>query len=1398
MVNSRSSSDNNAKIASPSAPRGRKWLIYGLGLFFALGLLAALVPTILSTSWGRSMLVGAINDSVRGSVAIDTLSLSWLDGQSIRGVEILDPAGKTVGRLEEVSTEISLLNVMQKDLSLGQTTIRGLNAELLVDESGANNLSQALEPRQPSTRAGAPIFVPITGNIELADARMTVTTPHAEPAVFEGLKGTMRIESADRMLDVGLEGRSQQGDRSGEFKITGQVTDLISPDGTLNLQAAKGNLEADVKDLPIDSVDGLLGLQGLLSAAAGESANLNIQVSGTAQVQNLLITVDSPNIQAEVTGEINKDRFTLTQPASVLLNVSPGLFETLTKTDRNEAALHLVEAFPLNLQAERLDLSVTSFSLADVALRGGIEIGKPIRLTTSELGELVIGTLTAAVDSERVGETVTVKLDSEAVSQNESGKLDVQATLDQLFDPQGALQLDKMRADVVASFTNVPTLLIDQIARQNGQLVNLFGPKIGLSASVKSSGPDRIDGTLTIDAGPLKAKEITLSLTDSLVLTKPAEIRYLMSPETIHRMLGEDLNFGLQQPTELVLEVRAFSAPRPKAGEPIFQPAGTKIEGSLLSERLTLLGVSELGTLQVDDTRLDLSADSLSSIRLVTSARVSEAESGLLAKLDAAPLQLHVDTTTGLDAQGQPGSIDAQLRLSSQGVNTEVSMNIPSDLDRVALTTPASLELVLKPDLLEHFGIGSPNQVTLGKPLSIDINLTRLDAPLAEFSLQDLQATAALRFDELVLAGDKRVSGASLRNADVAVDYNGPNGSAKIGLVASTFPPGDQAAGSLKVDATANRLMQNGEFSLRTADIKAEAKIDSLSTALLGAFSGQEALTPIMGDSMDVDMTVDLAGDKGPGMIELKTKSQNLSVDAGFDFRDELELNRPANLRLTLTPGGYEALMAAYSASSEEGRTSSGYELTEDATFETAVTTLRWPLAEVDGKTQFNPSRAAIVATATTPRLALRDRSSGHTFSIEMFEVLLQGSDLSKPIKIEINGQIRDSQSAEGLPGDAAGRLGISGLAADVFTANGEFNSNGLSIQLNGQLQKFPAGLLDEMLDMDGLMAATLGPTADVVLDTNVQQMVGPFNLQLRSVNVTADIKAQLQSEGLILTEPLVAKAQVTEAFGKHVLGKIHPIFETAQSPDSTVRFEVPREGVLIPIRDYDISKVVIPRMTLDLGTLTLKSGWLLKGAVSLAQQFGELKGSERDQWTALFTPAVLKMSEGEMIYERRLDLLLDKRLHLATWGTVDIANDRSDLTLAFMPETLEKVFGLTVAPDDALRIPIRGTLAEPSVDFGKAGLEVERLRTQKRLAKKDKLVGALVGAVAKTAIGGAPMPPASVDPLPWGPLPEPEGQQVEAQQTRDAEQPSEPAAPKSTEQQVIEGLIGILKKKKE
>ncbi len=411
MINPPSSANNDSAKAAPTPSRGRKWLTYGLlGLLVALGLLTALIPSILSTAFGRGVALGVINDTVRGSVAIDALSLSWLSGQSIRGVEIMDPTGKRVVRLEELSTELTLLKAIQRKLSLGRTTIHGLIAELTVDASGANNLTQALEPNTPSTSEATPILIPLTGNIKLSDAHITVTPSNAEPVVFEGLAGTVRVEPTERTLDVALEGRSRQGD--------------------------------------IDGVDGMLGLKGLLRAGVGNRANLKIQASGTAQTQNVTVAADSPNIQAGIIAEVNQGRFALTQPALVRLVVTPDFFQKLATSAENEAALHLVEAFPLNLKAERLDLSISDFNLGDIALRGGVEAEKPIALTGArELGDVTIRGLNATVNSERLSERADITLGGEAIAQSKPGQIEVQAKLDQLIDRQGTLQLDKFGSD---------------------------------------------------------------------------------------------------------------------------------------------------------------------------------------------------------------------------------------------------------------------------------------------------------------------------------------------------------------------------------------------------------------------------------------------------------------------------------------------------------------------------------------------------------------------------------------------------------------------------------------------------------------------------------------------------------------------------------------------------------------------------------------------------------------------------------------------------------------------------------------------------------------------------------------------------------------------------------------
>ncbi len=1388
---------NQEPNAVPATGRRRRgWLKYVvLGLLLAVALVVILAPSIASTSWGRGLIVGTINDAIRGSVIIDALHLSWLGGQGLRGVAVRDPNGKPVSRLEELSTELTLLQAVRGELSLGRTTIQGLTADLVVDASGQNNLSQALAPTRPAAAEAGPIVIPLTGNMELTDARITVTAPDTEPVVFEGLSGTLQVAPVGRALDVALKGRSRQGDQAGEFALSGKVEGLIAADGSLTPHTAQGGFEGSVKDLPVDGIDGMLGLQGVLSAALGKRANLEVQATGTAETQQLTATAKAPHLQAALKARVQQQRLALTEPATLRLDVQPALIRKLAQPATGEPALRLVEAFPLQLTAERLDLSLTAFNLGDVALRVGVNAPQPMKFAGApELGEVMLRKLTALVDSEALAQRVDIALEGEAVTQNKPGQLNVQGSLTELFDRAGQLQLDKMRADVEANLTSVPTALIDQLAGQQGALVDALGPKMDLKAQLASSGPERIDGTLNLNAGPLRAPDVAFSLADAITLTKPARIDYALSPQVARRLLGKDSGLALQQPAALALNIQAFSAPRPKAGEPVFQPANTKLEGSLTSERLALSGIPDLGAIHVNDARFDLKADSLSAIRLGGTAQVSEPKQGMLAELKASPLKVNIDATTGLDKDGAFAPIDARLQLVGDGVNSDVNARIDKDFSRVNLTAPASIRLLVTPGLLKRLALTAPNQPTLAKPAPVKIDLTQLDLPLAPFAWTGVQAKAAARIDELILAGDKSVAGTALRNADLALDYQGSRAAAAVKLTAATVLPGQQQPGALRVDAALSDLLRNGEPDLTRAGVNAKAKIDGLPTALIGALSGQSGLVPLLGESVNLDATADItSGAKRAGTLDVKTQSRTLTADVGFKLGDELVSSRPARVRWTLTPTGYAALTAPAPAAKDAKP--SGYALAEEATFDAVINQLRWPLP-ADDKAAFNASRAALDATVTAPRLALRDRASGRTVAIEGLNAALRGADLSKPIGLELSAKIRDAQGAKAQTGDAAGQVSLTGQAADVVTKDGQFNIDGASLRLTGELQKLPVALVDQMLAMDGLTLATLGNSANVTVDTNLERMAGPLNLKVRADNASADIQAQLRKEGLVLNAPLIAEVKVTQPFGKLVLGKIHPIFETTQSSERAIRFEMPREGVLIPVRDYDISKVVVPRMTLDIGTLALKSGWLLKGTIGLAQQFGRLEGAGRDQWTAQFTPAILQLRAGKVTYERRLDLLLDERLHLATWGIADLANDRAELTLAFMPETLEKVFGLAVAPGDAFRIPIRGALSGPKMDFGKAGLELGRLRAQRRLVKKDQLLGALVGSVTATAIGGGPIPPASVTPLPWGPLPVPEGQ-AEAQPKEETRQPAEPAPRKSVEEQAVEGLIDLFRKKK-
>lgn len=460
------------------------------------------------------------------------------------------------------------------------------------------------------------------------------------------------------------------------------------------------------------------------------------------------------------------------------------------------------------------------------------------------------------------------------------------------------------------------------------------------------------------------------------------------------------------------------------------------------------------------------------------------------------------------------------------------------------------------------------------------------------------------------------------------------------------------------------------------------------------------------------------------GRIELRGGALEATlpflVSAGLET---LALAAPAQVSVPLTP----AMMARWLDA--ETPASGQIRLAEAAPVRLVLERLEAGLAD--------PGLAALQFDGSATIGRMRFRSGSQVLAaLDQLDVGLQWQGSRGRAVVSVDGRV----SADGgEPGVINGSLALDSLRPD--------GSGNLNLDL--VLTQLPLVVVDRFLGMDGMVTATLGQTMEGTLQGGLREGQGPLTLGIRGSNARADLKAHWNQGSLTLREPLMAEVQPTPEFGRLVLARLHPLFETLRGGEEPFRFIMPAERVLIPLIDFDLKNVRVPEMRLSLGRVELASGWLLQGLVTVGQRFGTLR-SVGDRWPAEFTPAVVSVADGQLTFTRRMDVLLGDQMHLATWGAMDLVTQRADLVLGVMPLTLRSVFSVAAAEDDALRIAVRGQPGPGAVDFSSIGIELARLQAQRRLGGGSPLLGALLGTVTGSTPGlsGAPAP--SMSPLPW------------------------------------------------
>lgn len=258
--------------------------IVSIILFCLLTLLLVFLPSLLSSSFGKSLLLDRINRNIHGNISIENLQFSWLGNQNIEKVKVDDPDGKTIFSADRISGDFSLFTFLF-DNSLRKLSLQNMNAVIVTDDEGNTNFEQIFtnQPLPEKNLWNDPIHLNEV-NVELAN----------NGAEFF-LKGS---------------GQTLQKNLHGSFAIDADYGQIKK-------------LQLNAKNFPVLFLDQMLTIQrpklkGLLLNAFGEKIN---ELSVATIDNSISLDAFSPTTKAHIKGQFKKDHLSIHSESQVLFDL---------------------------------------------------------------------------------------------------------------------------------------------------------------------------------------------------------------------------------------------------------------------------------------------------------------------------------------------------------------------------------------------------------------------------------------------------------------------------------------------------------------------------------------------------------------------------------------------------------------------------------------------------------------------------------------------------------------------------------------------------------------------------------------------------------------------------------------------------------------------------------------------------------------------------------------------------------------------------------------------------------------------------------------------------------------------------------------------------------------------
>ncbi len=481
--------------------------------------------------------------------------------------------------------------------------------------------------------------------------------------------------------------------------------------------------------------------------------------------------------------------------------------------------------------------------------------------------------------------------------------------------------------------------------------------------------------------------------------------------------------------------------------------------------------------------------------------------------------------------------------------------------------------------------------------------------------------------------------------------------------------------------------------------------------------------------------------ENGKTDLTLKARGEGLEADLALAVLPNFEVQgcAPGKISWQLTSMRLEAI------ENLAGRGRDRYSLARESEVQIDLSNLSFRLTESLSRVEALKSLVFDASLKASP-IVLSDVLLQKQLTLNNLSLSLKTPALME----KVEGVFETHFIADVIPSGIDSKVNIAFALNRVLSSEGSWLApSALSVQaFSDHLPvKEVSVLLIQDDELRSSVDALLGELLNSIIQIGVAGDQGDFNLDLKATNFKAYLPLHYNQGFLTLTRPIEAELTLTQEINAIFLKDLNPLFITGAYSRTPIRLFIQQEGFLLPIRPFRIDQMRIEKGSLDLGQIEVRNG----GQVHLLMEFLKAEKLSQEQlMQAWFTPIYFSLERGVLSCSR-FDVLLGGSVHIAFWGSINLAADRVQMVLGISPKNLKRRFNVSgLAKKDMFQVKMNGSTSNLELDWSSAYTRLGILFARTAGGHIGNIVGGIVESLVETFSDQEPSPPPSTQPFPW------------------------------------------------